>query len=288
MPEKKLDLGEIRRTAIAALFSDDVLTEYLVLKGGNALNLIYGITSRASIDLDFAMGRDFKDSEDARRRVFSALHDRFDAAGYVVFDERFEAVPVLKGPDEKPWWGGYEVSFKLIEREKYHSFKDNPTKLRNQALGLGPGDKRSFKIDLSKCEYTEGKAESELDHFTIYVYTPKMIAIEKLRAICQQMPEYPHTGNKKARARDFYDIYIVLTAYRIDLSSEENRSLLRHIFGAKQVPLSLLGNIVHVRDFHNLDWQSVIATTTEELHPFDFYFEFVIGEVERLKSLWVE
>jgi hypothetical protein len=41
---KKLDLAEIRRTAIAALFPDDVLTDYLVLKGGNALDLVYGIT----------------------------------------------------------------------------------------------------------------------------------------------------------------------------------------------------------------------------------------------------
>ena len=59
MPQEPIDLTEIRRIAIAALFSDDVLTEYLVLKGGNALNLVYGITSRTSIDLDFAMGQDF-------------------------------------------------------------------------------------------------------------------------------------------------------------------------------------------------------------------------------------
>jgi hypothetical protein len=37
---KKLDLAEIRRTAITALFSDDVLTDYLVLKGGNVLDLV--------------------------------------------------------------------------------------------------------------------------------------------------------------------------------------------------------------------------------------------------------
>jgi predicted nucleotidyltransferase component of viral defense system len=85
---KKLDLAEIRRTAIAALFSDDVLTDYLVLKGGNALDLVYGITSRASIDLDFAMGRDFDDFEDARRRAFAALRNRFDIAGYSMFDEK--------------------------------------------------------------------------------------------------------------------------------------------------------------------------------------------------------
>jgi predicted nucleotidyltransferase component of viral defense system len=62
--ENKLDFAQIRRTAIAALFSDDVLTEYLVLKGGNALDLVYGITARTSMDLDFSMGKDFEDSSD--------------------------------------------------------------------------------------------------------------------------------------------------------------------------------------------------------------------------------
>lgn len=93
MPQNPPDFSQIRRTAITALFSDDVLTENLVLKGGNALNLVYGITSRTSIDLDFSMSEDFEDSSDARDRVFSALRDRFDAVGYVVFDEKFEAKP---------------------------------------------------------------------------------------------------------------------------------------------------------------------------------------------------
>ena len=143
---------------------------------------------------------------DAGRRVLFALRDRFDAAGYVVFDDKFEVCPDLKGPDEKPWWGGYMVSFKLIEREKYRLHKGDLSKLRNHSLTLGSVGKRAFKIDLSKCEYTGGKAEHEIGDFTIYVYTPEMIAVEKLRAICQQMSEYPHTGNKKARARDFSEL----------------------------------------------------------------------------------
>lgn len=183
MPVKTIDLAEIRRTAIAALFSDEVLTEYLVLKGGNALNLVYGITSRTSMDLDFGMAHDFEDLAEVSSRVSFALLDRFDAAGYIMFDYKFEVCPDLKGPDEKPWWGGYMISFKLIEREKYQLHQGDITKLRNNSLALGSVGKRTFKIDLSKCEYTEGKAEHEIGNFAIYVYTPEMIAVEKLRAI---------------------------------------------------------------------------------------------------------
>jgi hypothetical protein len=194
----------------------------------------------------------------------------------------------LKGTlDEKPWWGGYQVSFKLIEREKYQSLKDDPPKMRNHSLSLG-GNKRPFKIDLSKCEYTGGKVEREMGMFTIYVYSLEMIAIEKLRALCQQMDEYPHTGTKVARARDFYDIYWVLTNRKIDLCAEENQTLARHIFAAKHVPLSLLGNLSRERDFHRADWQSVIDATTGELREFDFYFDFVLNQVQRLKLLWME
>ena len=65
-----MDFTRIRRVAITALFSDDMLMERFALKGGNALSLIYGFTMRSSLDLDLSMDRDFDDFEDARRRIF--------------------------------------------------------------------------------------------------------------------------------------------------------------------------------------------------------------------------
>ncbi len=43
-----MDFDEIRRVTITALFSDEVLFDHLVLKGGNALSLVYGLTERTS------------------------------------------------------------------------------------------------------------------------------------------------------------------------------------------------------------------------------------------------
>lgn len=88
-----MDLKEIRRIVIIALFSDDELMEQFVLKGGNALDLIHRIGTRSSVDVDISMPGDFTDLEDARRRIFRALRERFDAAGFVVFDETFEPKP---------------------------------------------------------------------------------------------------------------------------------------------------------------------------------------------------
>lgn len=252
------------------------------------MSLVYGLTPRTSLDLDFSMQADFENFLEARTRLFQVLRDRFDAAGYVVFDEKLETKPELRGEDQKPWWGGYQLSFKLIDRRQYETLKTRPGKLRVNALAVGSKQERSFKIDLSKCEYVDGKVEREFDEFTIYVYSPEMIVIEKLRAICQQMEEYPHTGNKDARARDFYDIHHVMTACRMEIASPENLALARHIFAAKRVPLTLLQNIARERHFHQIDWPAVEAATQEPLESFDFYFDFVLRQVERLQSLWME
>mgnify|MGYP000087180705 CR=1 FL=1 len=82
-----MDLKEIRRIVIIALFSDDELMEKFVLKGGNALDIIHSIGTRSSVDVDLSMSGDFADLEDAKKRIFKGLRDRFDAVGFVVFDE---------------------------------------------------------------------------------------------------------------------------------------------------------------------------------------------------------
>lgn len=225
---------------------------------------------------------------DARTRLFHALHDRFDAMGFVVFDERLEPRPRLKGAENKPWWGGYELRFKIIERQKYEALEGRTDKLRINATVTGMNQERTFTVDLSKCEYTEGKVKQEFDYFTIYVYTPEMIVIEKLRAICQQMPEYPHKGYPSARARDFYDIHSAITRLGVDLADKSNLNLARNMFAAKHVPVSLLPKIREQREFHRPDWTSVRDSANDAVGAFDFYFDFVLDEVERLKSLWIE
>jgi predicted nucleotidyltransferase component of viral defense system len=282
----RMTFEQIRRITIIALFSDDVLMEQLVLKGGNAISLIHKLGSRSSLDLDFSMEKDFENLDETRERIFRALRDRFDSAGLVVFDESFKSKPKLDGPDERPWWGGYELRFKVIEKERYDQFRDH-SKRQNAALTVGPGQERVFSVDLSKYEFTDGKMEAELDDYVIYVYTLEMVVAEKLRAICQQMPEYSLKGRPKPRARDFYDIHLVLKKTLIDLTTPGNCELLRSIFRAKQVPLRFLNKISEQREFHRADWPAVVASVGEKLEEYDFYFDFVLRLVETLEPLWI-
>lgn len=283
-----ITLEEVRRRILIAMVSDDELMNTLVLKGGNALALVHEVGDRASLDMDFSIATNFPDLDNVRRRVFASLRREFGGLGYVVFDEEFVPKPSQIGPDQPEWWGGYFIEFKLLERSVYERLKNDRDAMRRNAAVLGPQQRRKYTIDISKNEYCAGKVKREVDDYTVYVYSLEMIAIEKLRAICQQMPAYQVTRNKSPRARDFYDIHEIVTKQNVELTSEANAALFRQIFAAKGVPLRLLGAIPDFRDFHQPDWPAVRDSITGDHQGFDFYFDFVVGLVGKLKPLWEE
>lgn len=277
-----MDIEEIRRTVIVAVFSDDVLFDLLVLKGGNAISLIYGYGKRSSLDIDFSIEDEFADVEDVKQRIHRALTDRFDAAGYTVFDYNFRQRPRADNEHHQENWGGYRAEFKIIEREKYLRFESNIDAVRRNAAIVGPAEMRTFIIDISKGEYCRSKTEAELKNYTIYVYTEAMLVIEKLRAVCQQMPDYASRTNKTMRARDFYDIWLIITSGSVNLSTRENVILAEEIFAAKKVPLELLEKLSEFREFHRPDWAAVENSVDGPLQSFDFYFDFVFSECKKL------
>ena len=99
----KLGLTEIRKLTITALFSDDELFDQLVLKGGNAISLVLGISPRDSLDLDFSLEADFQDPNSIRARMARALTSRFKVVGLIPFDVRLTPRPSEQRPDQPPW-----------------------------------------------------------------------------------------------------------------------------------------------------------------------------------------
>ena len=284
-------LDVIKRAAVVAMFADDDLMDILVLKGGNAMDLVHRVSSRASVDLDFSMKADL-DHEAALPKLEKALQRTFANHGYQAFDIHLKVRPG-KMPDElAAFWGGYLVEFKLISQARAKELDGNLEQMQREAIKLGEGSK--FTIDISRHEYIEDKEPHELDGYTIYVYSPMMIVCEKLRAICQQMPAYGQVIQRSKpgtqRARDFVDIEVLMRTFELDITSESANLMLSEIFKAKHVPLSYLGEIGSdaVREFHRLGFPAVVATMRPgvEVKDFDFYFDFVTAEVSKLKSLW--
>ncbi|GAJ05527.1 unnamed protein product, partial [marine sediment metagenome] len=193
---------------------------------------------------DFSMSTDFNKEQipEITEKIRRTLQQNFRAKGYEAFDIQFMEVPEHSATTVPDFWGGYLIEFKVIEMAKYKKLHDDPRALRVNALEAGPNHHRKFKISISKLEYCDLRKEMDLDDYTVYVYTPEMIVFEKLRAICQQMPEYTPNSTKTARARDFFDIYTVMQNFIIEFASPQNTDLLTSIFAVKDVPLSLIGN----------------------------------------------
>ncbi|OGP85176.1 MAG: hypothetical protein A2Y95_06090 [Deltaproteobacteria bacterium RBG_13_65_10] len=281
-----IDMEDLRRWIIAAIVSDDEVFEQLVLKGGNAL-LLHKVTDRASLDFDFSTSE--KPTVDfLEQRLVGALKRRLlGNRGLVVFDAEVCQKP--KEPDREEW-GGFLVTFKLIDAEAYERLGRNDEDAARQSLtidGMGQG-KRIFRIEISPGEFTADKVETEVEDLVCYVYSLRMIVAEKLRAICQQMSEYEFQKTPKPRPRDFYDIHMVQTVEKMDLGGSKFHELVRAVFKAKLVPPGLLGRIRATKEFHESGWPQVLASlrNPEKAQDFDFYFAFVLGEVEKLKALW--
>ena len=277
-----ISLEQIKKLAVTAMFADDYLMDLLVLKGGNAMALIHKLTSRESVDLDFSMRHDFLDEPGVvQHRIEFALQRTFRPAGYEPFDFKMEERPAEVSPDLAGFWGGYAVEFKLVPSAQFSVLKNDVPKLRNAALGIGQG--RKFFIDISRFEYVDDKERTELDGYRIYVYSPLMIACEKLRAICQQMSEYAAVVKRdnrpgSQRARDFLDIHTLVEGFALDMRSRKALDITRQMFELKHVELDWLGNINHYREFHRQGFPSVKATVSRDfdLKEFDFYVDYVV------------
>lgn len=288
-------LRQIRKLAIIAIFSDDELMNRLVLKGGNALDIAYAMSSRASIDLDFSMSDQFSPEEivEVERRFKETLDQTFGPIGYTVFDFTFEERPSETTPDMADFWGGYRIEFKIIRTKKYKELGDHPASRRRLAEEVAPSGSKKLRIEISKFEYCESKMQTELDDFTIYVYTPQLIVVEKLRSICQQMPEYGEivkSQSQSPRPKDFLDIWATIEHFRVDLSAEQSGQLVRRSFEAKKVPLTLISKIPESRAYHAAAFDAVKDTVYSgiDLQDFDFYFDYVVRQCEKLKALWIE
>ncbi len=267
--------------------------DQLVLKGGNALDLIYQVSTRASIDVDMSIESQFSDFPRFTKRVATSLSSTFKKHGYYVFDVTVSEVPSSISEDAKAFWGGYKIEFKLAKNNVHMKFRSDLPNLRRNAEVVGPAQRRKFKIDISKHEYCNSKRAVELLGYRVFVYSPELLVLEKLRALCQQLPEYESivpSPNRRPRARDFVDIHALVEKLQLNFCTPECVAILREVFEAKRVPVGWLLRIGECLDYHSGDFPSVTATVHPgvQLFDFDYYFNYVVTLSNRLHAYWME
>lgn len=275
----------IRLTILKALFSEPFLYDELVLKGGNALALVYGVGGRSSLDLDFSIREDFKDIDVVSAHIKKALLNAFAEQGVQVFDFGLRPKPT---EDSTPWWGGYLAEFKLIADADAKTLNNDLDQMRRRALTINPGNqRRKYRVEISKFEYVDDSVSARLDDVDIRVYSPVLLAAEKLRALIQQHPKYTHVSPsmKRSRSRDLFDIWALSDHFAIRL--QEHYDTVLAVFAAKRVAFDLLGRFRELFDFHRADWASVEIAVPNEIEAYEFYFDFVALVASDLYSKWI-
>lgn len=281
-----LDPNWVRLEVLRALVSEQELVDHLVFKGGNALELIHQVGGRTSLDLDFSIENDFGDPDAAGTLLQKALTTRFEANDVVLFDYQFGPRPSTRRVGDP--WGGYVATFKLIRCDVARNLGEDLDSMRRQAAVVGASQKRSFRIEISAFEWVAGKERADVGVGTLFVYSLEMIAVEKLRAICQQAPAYALRRNPAPRPRDFYDITKICEATGLEFDQPPTQDLVIAVFSQKEVDLSLLEGLDDQREFHRRGWSSVEVAVGSNLRDFDYYFDFVLEIVRPLHALWVE
>ena len=273
---------EMRNTILKAIYSDSDLKETLVLKGGNALKL-YNITDRSSQDLDFSIKESIRyEKENEGKKLQDLISDAFQQVGFLVVGFEFIEKPKKRNKDLPPFWGGYKISFAIVDTEKYQDKIDlqDPDKMKELSkYGENlENNSKKIEIDLSYDEYVADKKSYDLEGTTIYLYSPLMLVYEKIRASCQQLDYYKLVGNK-TRARDLYDIYKILTNTRQTNLREAvldqcNFYILENIFKAKDVPLELMLKLDSKKSDLAEDYKTKVIPqiSADEIEEFDYIF----------------
>jgi hypothetical protein len=279
----------VKSLAIRAMFLDDYLRTRLLLKGGNFIDLVLKVSPRSSQDIDFSLDGKFENLPEVRDRIEAALGMVFGAQGFQVFDVELDERPPELSDEMRPFWGGYRVSFKIVSHKDFEAFKGQSEQLRRKARVIGKKNSTKFEIDISKFEYCKDRETHDLDGTTIFTYSVEAAAVEKIRAICQQMPEYRAFVKKHqaGRARDFVDIQILSEEFRINFENTAFQELVRRVFAIKRVPLSLIAKIAEYAEDHRADFEAVKATMKagQELESFEYYVEYVCRRCKPLESL---
>lgn len=235
-----MKIEDLIADAVVAIFTSPELSKLFILKGGGAMRLFDGLDARLSIDADFSIEKELDvHAVSVFKEMNRCLAEAFQAKGYDLLDFKANKRPRKVRAGFPDWWGGWACEFKLVDRK--HHGKNPETRRRNALVPVGANSPK-ISIDLSEHEYCGKRRTKTLHGAKIHAYSREMLVLEKLRAICQQHPDYPYRQETKNRARDFYDIH-ALTKKIDGEFIQRCQHHLEAVFKAKEVPLWILRSL---------------------------------------------
>lgn len=287
--KKTISIEEVIQTCIYSIYKTTDLAEDLVLKGGQALRIVEQVSDRFSTDLDFSVSDEIKQYKIFFEHLDNALLEGFKSLGFHIFDFKYERRPEITKRGFPDTWKGWQYSFKIIENEKSHLEIEKRRRESLRPIGAGGS---TITFDISEFEYCGSSQKLKIkDGVEIIAYSRPLLAVEKIRALCQKHKDYKYgKEHHLPRARDYFDIEKLyaksLKKGEGDIFIKEAAKVLIPCFSKKEVDIEILDKIFE-KDFLTVqenDWKSV-TSTVKDADSFEYYVEILKQVIERIKEL---
>lgn len=278
---KMITINATIEAILIGIYSDNLLSNSLFLKGGQALRFKEKLTNRFSADADFSTPSSIDNVDIFFEALYSALALVFRDRGYYLFAFKYTKRPNKLKDGSPDFWSGWGVEFKIIEESK----RNLPLDVINREALIPEGaSSPKITLDISEYEYCGSVERVKIAHgVEINSYSRALLILEKIRAICQQHITYPHR-NSDQRARDYYDIERLWNkALQEEADShlfiQELKTHIRSVFEAKDVDIEILQRIFDSEfiEIQRTGWPQIESTVKGKIQDFDYYVETLRG-----------
>lgn len=274
-----MKIDEVIMETIIAIYREPEPSVNLFLKGGSAIRIFDNLKSRLSIDIDFSIDEAIDDEDNFFNDMKSKISNRFHELEFETIDFKWIKKPKKRSKGKPDWWGGWAFEFKIVSFS--HRGKSLEAKRRNALVPEGANSSKII-VEISEHEYCKNGRTKDINGVKILGYSRELIVLEKIRAICQQHPDYEYKISTN-RARDFYDIH-ELTVDVDDDFAQRCSAFIENVFQAKGVPLDILRSLWEddFIDRQRRGFDQVKDTVQGKVEEFDFYVEnlrFLVNDI---------
>jgi predicted nucleotidyltransferase component of viral defense system len=246
IPWEVLERDYVLSWVLAGITHVEALRNTLVFKGGTALKKCYFGDYRFSEDLDFC-GLEGVPAGEAMER---AVQEACEVAARLLDEYAPVEIQCKRYTEKEPHPGGQEA-FTIRARLPWQA---RPTTRVMIEVAVDERVLRKPRRRRVLHEYGE-PLEAEME-----VYALEEVVAEKLRAILQHVVKLEERGWSRSRARDYYDLWRVLGAYRDEMDLTNFAAFLREKCAVRGVSFD---------------------------GPEDFFQHRLLAEVERTWDRWL-
>jgi len=255
---------------LAGITHVESLRDTLVFKGGTALKKCYFGQYRFSEDLDFSGSGDVPIGEAMEQGIQQACtvaeHLLEEYAGVEIECERYT--------ERDPHPGGQEA-FTIRARLPWQRNAQTRIKVETAV------DEKILK-PVEKLSVIHEYGEPLKAH--IQVYALEEIVAEKLRAILQHAQRLQERGWSRSRARDYYDLWRVLRAYRDQLDLSGFSTFLLEKCAVRKVSFTDAQDFFSETVLNHVEqtWQQWLGPLVPQLPAFDTVIEQLRPQIASL------